>query len=131
MFFPYGRFDPLETAAVVAMVSHLDPDRAWDMCSNRARRALGAAPVTLTVGSPAPVPPPTGWPDRRLLPYEAMTPLSRRQLMALALLTVAAAGCASGDATTDDTTDPATGDSTSSASAELAGVKFDVRRDPG
>jgi cytosine deaminase len=53
VFFPYGRFDPLETAAVVAMVSHLDPDRAWDMCSNRARRALGAAPVTLTVGSPA------------------------------------------------------------------------------
>jgi hypothetical protein len=131
VFFPYGRFDPLETAAVVAMVSHLDPDRACDMCSNRARRALGAAPVTLTVGAPAPVPPPTCWPDRRLLPYEAMTPLSRRQLMALALLTVAAAGCAQRDATTDATTDPATGDSTSSASAELAGVKFDVRRDPG
>ena len=53
VFFPYGRFDPLETAAVVAMVSHLDPDRAWDMCSNRARRALGATPVTLTVGAPA------------------------------------------------------------------------------
>ncbi len=53
VFFPYGRFDPLETAAVVAMVSHLDPDRAWDMCSNRARRALGAAPVTLTAGAPA------------------------------------------------------------------------------
>ncbi|MEY4230255.1 MAG: hypothetical protein RLZZ362_1104 [Actinomycetota bacterium] len=51
--------------------------------------------------------------------------------MALALLTVAAAGCAQRDATTDATTDPATGDSTSSASAELAGVKFDVRRDPG
>ena len=53
VFFAYGRFDPLETAAVVAMVSHLDPDRAWDMCSNRARRALGAPPVTLTVGAPA------------------------------------------------------------------------------
>ena len=60
-----------------------------------------------------------------------MTPLSRRQLMALVLLTVAAAGCASGDATTDDTTDPAPGDSTASASAELAGVRFDVHRDPG
>lgn len=53
VFFPYGRFDPLETAAVVAMVAHLDPDRAWDMCSNRARQALGVPPTTLAVGAPA------------------------------------------------------------------------------
>lgn len=53
VFFPYGRFDPLETAAVLAMVAHLDPDRAWDMCSNRARLALGAPTISLTAGSPA------------------------------------------------------------------------------
>jgi hypothetical protein len=51
-----------------------------------------------------------------------MTPLSRRQLVALALLAVAAAGCASGGST-DGTT--------SAAAAELTGVRFDVHRDPG
>ncbi|MFT3851760.1 MAG: amidohydrolase family protein [Ilumatobacteraceae bacterium] len=53
VFFPYGRFDPLETAAVLAMVAHLDPDHAWQMCSNRARIALGHTPVELRPGSPA------------------------------------------------------------------------------
>jgi len=52
-----------------------------------------------------------------------MAPLSRRQLVALALLTVAAAGCASGGST-DSTTSTA-------AAAELTGVRFDVHRDPG
>jgi hypothetical protein len=51
--------------------------------------------------------------------------------MTLALLAVGAAGCTSGGTTTDDTTDPATGDSAASASAGLAGLKFDVHRDPG
>jgi hypothetical protein len=67
-----------------------------------------------------------------------MTTLSRRQLMALALLAVGAAGCASGgstdgttDGTTGGTTDDTTDDTTSSPSAELAGVQFDVHRDPG
>jgi len=63
-----------------------------------------------------------------------MTPLSRRQLMALALFAVGAAGCAAGcasDGSTDGTTDDTTDDATSSPSAELAGVQFDVHRDPG
>jgi hypothetical protein len=52
-----------------------------------------------------------------------MTPLSRRQLVALALVSVAAAGCASG-ASTDSTT-------STEAAAELTGVRFTVHRDPG
>jgi hypothetical protein len=59
-----------------------------------------------------------------------MTPLSRRQLVALALFAVGAAGCASGGST-DDTTGDTTDDTTSSPSAELTGIQFDVHRDPG
>jgi hypothetical protein len=51
-----------------------------------------------------------------------MAPLSRRQLVTLALLAVGAAGCASGGST---------GSSTSPTAAELTGVRFDVHRDPG
>ena len=54
--------------------------------------------------------------------------------MALALFAVGAAGCAAGcasDGSTDGTTDDTTDDATSSPSAELAGVQFDVHRDPG
>ncbi|MEI6403684.1 MAG: hypothetical protein WCP59_16025 [Actinomycetota bacterium] len=51
-----------------------------------------------------------------------MTPLSRRQLVALAVLTVAAAGCASNNSS---------GSTPSAAAAELTGVRFDVHRDPG
>lgn len=53
VFFPYGRFDPLETAAVLGMVAHLDPGHAWELCSNRVRQAVGAPIVSLTAGSPA------------------------------------------------------------------------------
>lgn len=48
-----GRSDPLETAALMVMAAHQLPDTAFDMVSNDARRALGLAPVTLSVGDPA------------------------------------------------------------------------------
>lgn len=53
--------------------------------------------------------------------------------MALALVAVGAAGCASGgsiDGSTDGTAGD-TDDTTSSPSAELTGIQFDVHRDPG
>lgn len=48
-----GRSDPLETAALLVMAGHVLPDDAYDMVSNNVRRALGLAPVTFDVGSPA------------------------------------------------------------------------------
>ncbi len=50
-----GRSDPLETAALMVMAGHQQPDDAYDMVSNRVRRAIGLEPVTLAVGDPADV----------------------------------------------------------------------------
>lgn len=48
-----GRSDPLETAALMVMAGHRLPDQAYDMVSNNVRRAIGLAPVTMSVGDPA------------------------------------------------------------------------------
>lgn len=48
-----GRGDPLETAALMVMAAHQLPDDAYDMVSNRARRAMGLDPVNFRVGDPA------------------------------------------------------------------------------
>lgn len=48
-----GRSDPLETAALMIMAGHQLPDTAYDMVSNNVRRAIGLAPVTMSVGDPA------------------------------------------------------------------------------
>lgn len=48
-----GRGDPLETAALLVMVAHLDPDTAYHLVSNAARRAMGLEEIHLRVGDPA------------------------------------------------------------------------------
>ena len=48
-----GRADALETAALLVMAGHLLPEEAYDAVSSGSRAALGLAPVSLTVGSPA------------------------------------------------------------------------------
>lgn len=53
VFFPFGRFDPMETASVLAMAAHLSPAEAWDMSTNQGRLALGLAPTSVAVGQPA------------------------------------------------------------------------------
>ncbi|MEN9230557.1 MAG: hypothetical protein Q6L68_06585 [Thermostichus sp. DG02_5_bins_236] len=53
LFFPYGRFDPVETATVLGMVAHFTPEHVWDLCTNAARKAMGLPEVTLAPGSPA------------------------------------------------------------------------------
>ena len=53
LFFPYGRFDPVETASVLAMAAHLSPAVAWDMCTTQGRLALGLPPVSVSPGSAA------------------------------------------------------------------------------
>jgi cytosine/creatinine deaminase len=52
-FCTVGRGDPLETAALLVMAAHLDPELAYDYVSGRARRALGLEPVAVAAGSPA------------------------------------------------------------------------------
>ena len=53
VFFPLGRFDPFETAAVLAMAAHLSPAAAWEMCTTSARQAIGIPPVSVAPGSQA------------------------------------------------------------------------------
>ncbi|MCF2972720.1 amidohydrolase family protein [Synechococcus sp. Nb3U1] len=53
LFFPYGRFDPVETATVLGMVAHFTPEHVWDLCSRAARKAMGLPEMTLAPGSPA------------------------------------------------------------------------------
>jgi cytosine deaminase len=48
-----GRSDPLETAALLVMAGHIAPDDAYAMVSTEVRRAMGLAPVTVSVGDPA------------------------------------------------------------------------------
>ena len=53
VFFPLGRFDPFETASVLAMAAHCSPAEAWAMCTVDARRVMGLPPVSVEVGSRA------------------------------------------------------------------------------
>ena len=53
VFFPLGRFDPFETASVLAMAAHLTPAEAWEMCTTQARLAIGLPPVSIAAGFPA------------------------------------------------------------------------------
>ena len=48
-----GRSDPLETAALMVMAGHRQPDAAYDMVSNCSRQAMGLAPVNFEPGDPA------------------------------------------------------------------------------
>lgn len=52
-FNPVGRGDPLETAGLMIMASHLLPDQAFAAISGDVRQVLGLAPVSVSVGSPA------------------------------------------------------------------------------
>lgn len=52
-FCPVGRMDALETASLLILGSHLNPDAAWEACSNSARKALGLREVTFAAGDPA------------------------------------------------------------------------------
>jgi len=48
-----GRSDPLETAALLVMAGHQLPEAAFDMVSNKVRRAIGLSEVQFQPGSPA------------------------------------------------------------------------------
>lgn len=52
-FNPVGRADPLETAGLMIMTTHLLPADAYDACSGSSRRALGLAPAGPTAGARA------------------------------------------------------------------------------
>ncbi len=48
-----GRSDPLETAALMVMAGHRQPDDAYNMVSNASRRVMGLPPVNFEPGDPA------------------------------------------------------------------------------
>jgi len=48
-----GRSDPLETAALMIMAGHQQPNDAYDMVSNNVRRAIGLPEVRIEPGYPA------------------------------------------------------------------------------
>ena len=48
-----GRSDPLETAALLVMAAHVQPDEAYQMVSNDVRAALGLPRVSVAPGDPA------------------------------------------------------------------------------
>jgi cytosine deaminase len=52
-FNPMGRACPFETAALMVLVAHDLPHVAWSAVSTEARRVLGLAPGSITVGAPA------------------------------------------------------------------------------
>ena len=52
-FNPVGRSDGLETAALLVMAAHQDPQRAYDMVSNDARAVMGLARISMQPGDPA------------------------------------------------------------------------------
>ena len=52
-FNPVGRSDPLETAALLIMTSHILPDDAYRMVSNDVRTAMSLPAVTVAVGDVA------------------------------------------------------------------------------
>lgn len=52
-FNPVGRSDGLETAALLVMAAHQDPQRAYNLVSNDAREVMGLARITMSPGDPA------------------------------------------------------------------------------
>jgi cytosine deaminase len=52
-FNPVGRGCPFETAALMVLVSHLQPAEAWAYVTDRAALATGRAPARIAVGQPA------------------------------------------------------------------------------
>lgn len=52
-FNPLGKGDPLETANYLVLAGHVLIDEALDAVTSSARRALGCAPVDISVGAPA------------------------------------------------------------------------------
>jgi cytosine deaminase len=52
-FCAIGRLDALETAALLVMTAHLNPQDAWEACTTAGRKVLGQPPVAVAAGSPA------------------------------------------------------------------------------
>lgn len=52
-FNPLGRGDPLEAAFLAVLAAHQQPERAYDLVSNAARRVLGRPPAHVAPGCPA------------------------------------------------------------------------------
>jgi cytosine deaminase len=52
-FNPVGRGDPLETAALLVMAGHLQPDDAFAAVTTRAAAAIGRPPMAVEAGAPA------------------------------------------------------------------------------
>jgi cytosine deaminase len=52
-FNPLGRYDPLETAALLVAAAHLSPSDGYAAVSQEARAVLGLTPVAVQPGSPA------------------------------------------------------------------------------
>jgi cytosine deaminase len=52
-FNPMGRACPFETAALMVLVAHDLPQRAWSAVSSDSRRVLGLPPGSITPGAPA------------------------------------------------------------------------------
>jgi cytosine/creatinine deaminase len=52
-FNPVGRADPFETAALMVLTTHLQPEDAWRCVTSDAARATGRAPASIAPGQPA------------------------------------------------------------------------------
>jgi cytosine deaminase len=52
-FNPLGRACPFETAALMVLTAHLQPDEAWACVTEMAARATGVAPTRIAPGEPA------------------------------------------------------------------------------
>ncbi|WP_298405705.1 amidohydrolase family protein [Ferrimicrobium sp.] len=52
-FCPIGRLDPVETASLMVLAAHRDPQQAWEHCSTNARIAIGAPEIRIQPGYPA------------------------------------------------------------------------------
>jgi cytosine deaminase len=52
-FNPVGRADPFETASLMVLTAHLQPEDAWACVTDHAAVATGRAPATIAPGQPA------------------------------------------------------------------------------
>lgn len=52
-FNPVGRLDPLETASLLVLAGHQDPEQAWQLVTGAARSVLGGPPAGPTPGARA------------------------------------------------------------------------------
>ena len=52
-FCPLGRLDALETASLLILAAHFEPEVAWQACSNSPRKVLGLPEITFAIGDPA------------------------------------------------------------------------------